>query len=73
MYICIYVCVYIYIYIYTYTTSRRKKQLWRKFVITLAWGYTRNSEIRECGSNRGPSDLQSDTLPTELSRLVISS
>ena len=27
-------------------------------------------KCRDPGSNRGPSDLQSDALPTELSRLV---
>ena len=30
----------------------------------------RSTTCRDPGSNRGPSDLQSDALPTELSRLV---
>ncbi len=31
-----------------------------------------NARCRDPGSNRGPSDLQSDALPTELSRLDVS-
>ena len=36
----------------------------------VAMSYTWNlKKCRDPGSNRGPSDLQSDALPTELSRL----
>ena len=36
--------------------------------LSSTWGMARI--CRDPGSNRGPSDLQSDALPTELSRLL---
>ena len=36
--------------------------------LSSTWGMARI--CRDTGSNRGPSDLQSDALPTELSRLL---
>ena len=35
----------------------------------VATGLAGGKKCRDPGSNRGPSDLQSDALPTELSRL----
>ena len=39
---------------------------WRMII-----NHIRSIACRDLGSNRGPSDLQPDTLPTELSRLVV--
>ena len=39
------------------------------FLLCLRWSVDAHKLCRDPGSNRGPSDLRSDALPTELSRL----
>ena len=47
------------------------KAWWVRLITSKYYCLTIQNYCRDPGSNQGPSDLQSDALPTELSRLIV--